>query len=143
MEFMKVSKQCNTISDCKTILNGKESSGGIDGLGPYGSILADGTSISFSCSNMFCIILVDIDGINKGSNYQCKDIFKFIIRDNKLSAWEDHYLDRSDTITDLGQGENRCTAWVIVNGNMDYLKLNNGKCPDGKTLTFGVKTSCK
>ena len=38
-----------------------------------------------------------------------------------------------------------CTAWVIVNGNMDYLKVgNDGKCPDGKTiLNWITNTTCK
>lgn len=36
-----------------------------------------------------------------------------------------------------------CTNWVIVHGNMDYLKTTNGNCPDGKRLDGINKTSCK
>ena len=35
------------------------------------------------------------------------------------------------------------TNWIIVNGNMDYLKLDaDGKCPNGEVLSW-TKTSCR
>lgn len=36
------------------------------------------------------------------------------------------------------------TRWALVNGNMDYLKVDSeNKCPDGNVLTWTAKTSCK
>ncbi len=109
LEFMKISKQCTTVSACKLILDGKETSGGLDTSGEYGGILADGTSIRFytsSSPSLSTTITVDIDGINKGPNFRCKDIFYFSLNAiNGVNASEKFYLSGSDeVITSLGQG---------------------------------------
>ena len=36
-----------------------------------------------------------------------------------------------------------CTAWVVLNDNVDYLKLDSqGKCPNGTVLSWS-NTTCK
>lgn len=65
-------------------------------------------------------------------NYNGKYILTYGCRDY-IKNNDYYYLDTA-----------LATAWILVSGNMDYLKTSNGQtCPDGQKLKFGVKTSCK
>lgn len=137
-EFMKVSKNCamTANSGCMTnstakTLNG-QTSGALydDSTGDrYRVILADGTSVSFSCFRDSCIIFFDIDGPNKGPHVVGKDCFL-------LTAISDGIMPpKSPNSFDLlvtGWGA-EVTSWVINYENMDYLKASvlNGKCNSG------------
>ena len=116
---------------------------------PHAIILPDGATVGFYCLSFGgCDIFIDLDGTNKGANKFCKDDFMLYI-------YTDNYNKQKYIVTYGGRehvknnnvyisGVVGCTAWVLVNGNMDYLKLDSsGKCPDGQQLQFGVKTSCK
>ena len=92
-------------------------------------------------------IRVDIDGPNKGKNQYGNDIFDFdmetdsrykpsnqIVPSYPYEADGDIFYEGKYEVTVyLG---NYATAWIIRNGNMDYLK-----CPD--ELNWDTKTSCK
>ena len=85
-------------------------------------------------------VFVDIDGSNKGKNTDGYDMFEFSITDQGIfpSNTEDYTSVNGidGPCNNYGVGGYYCTAWVIINGNMDYLK-----CYDD--LTWSGKTSCK
>ena len=109
--------------------------------------LADGTNI-FSlirypqaniCSHYenagyFGSIYVDIDGANKGKHKNGYDWFEFEITDQGILPSNTEYYE--DGIGSDGEGGYYATAWVIQNGNMDYLK-----CAD--ELSWSGQTTCK
>ena len=122
-EFMKVSKKID---------------------GEY--VLADGSSIiltdgyfgSFSSNypntTFYFTIEVNIDGPNKGKNDFGYDKFEFSATDKGVLPDDTEYrLGDKPCATEYSYF---CTAWVIINGNMDYLK-----CYD--ELSWSGKTSCK
>ncbi len=87
-------------------------------------------------------IFVDING-PKAPNVLGKDVFSFIIRKDKLVARGTATSSSSQSLgaasycsTKDGAGHNGlgCTAWVIYNENMDYLKCEG--------LSWNGKTSC-
>ena len=116
----------------------------------YMVMTSDGMSLGFRSNNGAVEqITVDIDGPNKGKNQEGNDIFYFSF------GLQDSCNDGGDTckcfkylqlIPDITQdmlfyycGSDFCgysTAWVIENGNLDYLK-----CPD--ELNWETKTSCE
>ena len=120
-------------------------------------LLADGAALSLSigtpdCSRSFystdialsrtCgLVDLDIDG-PKGPNTAGKDYFQFFVtRDGIVPRGSQ---GSNENITDCFKLGSKCTAWVIDNGNMDYLKADRtGKCPNGKTLNWTTNTSCK
>ncbi len=141
-EFIKLSKNCglNKNAGCFTssnsnYLNGAQGSN-LDALfmagDTYKVITADGTSILFSRSDP--IVYIDIDGPNKGTNTHGKDIFSFRIDidNSELLPGGYNFNDTQLKSNCFAKGSG-CTAWVINNGNMDYLK-----CPDklSETVTF-------
>ena len=151
-EFMKISKTCapNT--------SGCFNSNFAVAKSYYQVITADGTSVVFSvwdsCANgtsslgindACAIIFVDIDGL-KGANKLGKDIFR--LTGTKTGVDYDiaiDYVAGGDSTLqqclNFGYG---CSTWVLVNGNMDYLKADtSGKCPNGKILNWTTNTSCK
>ena len=142
-EFIKYSKKC-TVTDCM-VFDSNGVSAGDDNKAKYGVILADGTAISFSdygsgFKQSFykrVAVKIDLDGMNKGANTQCKDYFQLSIHDGSGV----HYSKDYENSPDYSSG---CTAWVLVNGNMDYLKTDTGKiggkCPDGQTLNYSHPT---
>ena len=112
-------------------------------------ISADGASVIFYADNKgtpsseypnakyYGDLDVDIDGPNKGKNTFGYDKFCFTITDQGIlpSHTESDITERfgdEPCIPNSGY----CTAWVIMNGNMDYLK-----CYD--ELSWSGKTSCK
>ena len=91
------------------------------------------------------LIYVDIDG-PKGPNTMNKDYFKFLVTSTGIypqggkntSTGNDN--DTLKTYCFVNGGI--CTGWVIETGNMDYLKANEGVCPNGTELSW-ENTSCK
>ncbi len=143
-EFMKVSKNCSTNkTDCfKNFSTANETN-------VYKFISADGTSFGLytGSENRFenrLLIYTDIDGPQKGASIQGKDIFiyDFSTEAGQLQLTHDDFSSYLTSCSGNG-GSGTCTAWVIENGNLDYLKLKNGKCPNGKTLDGTTNTSCK
>ena len=166
-EFMKISKNCGTGSGCFADGAYPELDGD-DGDDPntWGNepkvLLADGTALDFYISSMSCsinigatsdspaaktcgTIYVDIDG-PKGPNTMNKDYFKFSVTSTGIypqggkntSSGKDN-----DTLKGVCFVDGYiCTGWVIETGNMDYLKANEGVCPNGTELSW-ENTSCK
>lgn len=117
-EFMKVSKNCSTSNqnDCFKDAN---------------VYYANGTSTGQKLSTGF--IHVDIDGPNKGNNKFGTDIFRFLISNNMVQPARDSNF--TWYLTDLTSHGQSASGWVIDYDNMDYLKIKNGKCPNGSTPT--------
>jgi len=82
---------------------------------------------------------VDIDGPNKGKNQEGNDIFGFsIIMESDLYGNNPQNTLIPDANPLLWTGSlnfSYVTAWVVENGNLDYLK-----CPD--ELNWETNTSC-
>ena len=147
-EFLKYSKNCTISNNCNFTFDSTNSDGDNVRNSKYVIFLQDGATVGFSTfwtshyNRYITDIYVDIDG-NKGANEECKDYFKFNIRGDSKKLTHGIGLVR-DNSTFTGYDSFWCATWIIVNGNMDYLKLgSDGKCPDGQYLQFGVKTSCK
>lgn len=99
------------------------------------AILADGSMIMFYVEpdNKSGFYRIDVNG-EKPPNTLGKDIFTFNIEKNKIVPWGvdvypfDSFCNPKNSGKDQGRG---CTAWVIVNENMDYLHCDglswNGK----------------
>ena len=129
-EFMKISKKV----DFQTFISadGAEFSVSLyDGFDGFGN-----NSNHYPNMKYYGDVYVDIDGSNKGKNQDSYDMFAFSITDQGIFPSDTQYY-----IEDVSGNEgpcassSYCTAWVIINGNMDYLK-----CDD---LTWNGKTSCK
>lgn len=107
--------------------------------GTYMVTLSDGTSLAFVLWSD-ARIRVDIDGPNKGKNNWGEDLFGFSIGlDSNNNDWEKYRQLIPDVAPDyyIGtDGFGNWTAWVIQNGNLDYLK-----CIDD--LDWETQTSCK
>ncbi len=148
LEFMKVQKIC------------EQNEAGCfneDYVNTYNktAILSDGISLAISCDLGFVLIFADIDGPNKGKNQKGYDIFAFHvtakdINDNQIvhmlvpdfngpelnpNAWSGSYVNNNFD-DDVNVTSGYYTAWVIENGNLDYLK-----CPE--QLNWETKTSCE
>ena len=149
-EFMKVSKVCKSTSGCFSTSPYYSYDGGDSWSeyadnrdkellvgSPYNVILADGTSVAFLGGPIY----VDIDGPNKGPNKEGVDNFGFSIatQDVNGNTVEPYIaLFGNDVKIELTGDFDYMfpLAWIIQNGNMDYLK-----CPDD--LNWETKTSCK
>ena len=149
LEFMKTSKKCDSVSSC-TIDIDQNGSGGWGYQS--GAVLADGSTIVFSCSNSDCAtsgwFRVDIDGTQKGPNKQGYDVFEFDVNHDKGVHVADIMSNTSKYVRHDRDGyfyDSEAAAWIINFDNMDYLKTSDGTtCPDGKTkLTSGGNHSCK
>ena len=149
-EFMKVSKDCGygeeNMSGCFTedenLFNG--SLGAQLQGSSYYFITADGTSFAMAYnSDDSILILADIDGPNKGKSASGSDVFFFNIdsQGNFKTTPSGNFASSAGSLS-WGDSELQ-TIWVIRNDNMDYLKLSSNKCPDGESLNWETKTSCK
>ena len=153
IEFMKISKNCElTGTSCwsgETFGGCQESLSGDDYY--YKFILSDGTSVGIYCqkpsSDVECEVLFDIDGPNNGVTLFGKDVFNFYIEDNNIVIKgidsSGDYKRGSVGYLNTTCGDGKETAWVIRNGNMDYLKADsNGKC-NSIQLNWDTQISCK
>ena len=151
-EFMKVSKNCGTeanegcfANNTATWLTGGSISTNYD-ASPlrYKIIFADGTSVLFENEELVSasvvpkfLIIIDIDGPNKGSYTFGNDLFQFVVENNMVIPYKpanfSEYLSNNNGVTKHGL---YASGWVIDYDNMDYLKLDkDGKCPNGTTVT--------
>ncbi len=136
-EFMKLSKNFGICAsnDCNPTdvkeLRGNDTWEAPCGNDAYCVVLADGTLVGIKGN-----IEVDIDGLYKGANTVGIDVFAFDLnRDTGELVPNSHGIARC-----FSKGV--CTEWVIMNGNMDYLKADSsGKCPNNTQLSETV-TSC-
>jgi len=153
-EFMKISKSCanNTTAGCVTDASVKAITGGSTGVklangDMYTYILADGTSFIVDGTNAKdnnkIIFVVDIDGPSKGKFTHGYDVFFFSA--NSTGVFPDIGGGYESPLNCKVTTRLGCTAWVIYNNNMDYLKIDNsGKCPNGTTiLNWTTNTTCK
>ena len=144
-EFMKISKNCEFGDGCFASSPLLDTSGNLDddnylstlkSCNYYMVITADGTSLAFAPPTPTISlghIRIDIDGPNKGKNQLGNDIFDVVIDNYNYTLT----TNLTPTEGDLGfSANNYATAWVIQNGNLDYLK-----CRD--ELNWDTKTSCK
>ena len=160
-EFMKVSKDCgNDLNKgCVSVSSGivrvtgeayKPNAEELQNNTAYTVALSDGISLIFGIEfvddGAIAEIITDIDGPNKGKNQYGNDWFYFTMYTSKTFA------DGSGALLNqlypgvgpigltgnLQYDGNFITAWVIENGNLDYLKSvegeNGWKCPDGELL---------
>ena len=114
--------------------------------GSKGFVLADGISIvgvylkpsvciddNSNCGDFY----ITTDGkplySDKTSRTISKYCFAFILRKNRIDPVGDKYTFKTQCLT--GKNNSRCTSWVILHGNMDYLH-----CSD---LDYNGKTKCK
>ncbi len=90
------------------------------------------------------VIYVDLNGI-KGPNIDGYDIFAFSFYQNTLSPLglaNDHPIDNfsmcigTSSYSSEGRKAGGCTAWALINENLDYLH-----CPD--ELSWTGKKTCK
>ena len=157
-EFMKVSKDCGFDEGCFSSapllcfdgeIYADNYVSSIQEQSAYMVTLADGISIKFGGGGDSNIkIGVDIDGPNKGKNQMGNDIFDFTVCvDNDVAVNFNMPLNQlipsAEPETWTGKynkegidANSYATAWVIQNGNLDYLK-----CIDD--LDWETQTSCK
>ena len=147
LEYMKVSQVCGQESGCiadAPLLNPPGEFlipsflGYLQSTGAYMAKLADGTSIAFRFEGQVCRIGIDIDGPTTGENQQGVDVFEFSIGlDSGSSVYR--YREVLPSAGGLNWTGNRvseyATAWVIMNGNLDYLNCGG--------LNWETKISCK
>ena len=149
-EFMKVSKTCKLTTGCASTskaywYDGSEMASNLDNSHKdyYNVILADGTAISFNIG----AIHVDIDGPNKGKTKEGVDLFTFLIEQDENNNYNVLYFGGNGNSTGNLKPPYDILGWIILNGNMDYLKAtltsDTYKCPNGKTLNWQNQTSCK
>ena len=146
-EFMKVAKVCKFTTGCLSTSPYYAYDGGDswyklldnrdeDDSWLYNVILADGTSIAFEADR----IHVDIDGPNKGPNKEGIDNFSFGVSNqdengNPVEPYINIFAGNPGSLAgDFDYASP--LAWIIRNGNMDYLK-----CPD--ELSWDGQTTCK
>ena len=169
-EFMKISKDCGFDEGCVSsapvlLPNGTtfmDTLPAMKSQNAYMLTTPDGMSLAFFYTNMDGFmsihqIDVDIDGPNKGKNQVGNDLFYFWIFTTE--SFNNYHSSTGATSTNqlypyvkpmtgtfslLSNDTWSTAAWVIENGNLDYLKLDSeGNCPDGEPLNWETKTSCK
>ncbi|MBR1943391.1 hypothetical protein IJ843_06615, partial [bacterium] len=69
----------------------------------------------------------------KGANKHCYDYFKLFYAPSSGLIPKCSY-DSGTSISSVSHSD-RCTAWILENGNMDDLKCSG--------LKFGTNTTCK
>ena len=145
---MKISKDCGNGGDnCPDLPDGQYYINGTlmleqgicTDLPAYCVILSDGTLLSLYEGG----IEVDIDGPNSGKSVWGKDLFAFTVNSTTGEIFPSGY-DLKDTELKpyCFNNGSACAAWVLTNGNMDYLKATNGKCANGTELSW-TNITCK
>ena len=91
------------------------------------------------CSHIY----VDINGPNKGKNREGNDVFGFMISPDGILAYPDSDVTEEDIIDECSKYRSAfyCSYWVLTYDNMDYLKAEDGVCPNGVELSI-EHTSC-
>ena len=143
-EFMKVSKDCGSGAGCFADVSGLDGLQELQSNGTYMVVLSDGTSLGFHVhtNGYWSGIRVDIDGPNKGKNKTANDLFCFDIVNNQLYPGGGFLVATTDSDkADYCLNFNYCTEWVVEIGNMEYLKADNGVCPNGGQLSW-TSTDC-
>ena len=154
VKYMKVIKNCGTEAGCMEDVNYKRLNGSQDSNynqdpGFSKMILADGASIFFTVRSENCtedrgpgmlkdvcgVAYIDVNG-PKRPNQWGKDVFAFAISKTGVipNGTQEETLFPFSTCKQSSTGYG-CTAWVIFNENMDYLK-----CSD---LSWSGKRTCK
>ena len=167
--YLKLTKDCEQYSGCfrpgKPINITSEWDTDIDSSNRYGKgILVTGASIAVAgCYNnchdkgdreidtiadddiQWAEVIVDVNGPEKGPYKLGDDVFAFrIVRNGDVRPYANDYDSRYYRMADcINESGLLCTAWVIQFGNEDYLKYVDGKCPDGKTLSWDGNHSCR
>lgn len=135
--YLKVSKNCGFGPGCLPVpfapLDDSDTSQGFVKFQ-----LVDGTIVylrSWGGAIDVGPIWVDVNGF-KGPNQKGKDLFYFILsKDRIYAAGNPQQAPSEVNLTSCYSGGQACTAWVLYNGNLDYLKCSglswNGptKCP--------------
>ena len=152
-EFMKVSKSCGNAAGCyddsrAKFLDGSSASS-FAICNTYTNrqtfVLADGLSFCVIKDRAESRILLytDIDGVKKGKSQWGYDLFNFMVyidgsKSGDLKPCGLHLDDFSEEYvkSECFTKGLVCTSWVTQFGNMDYTKIKDGKCPDGKELNF-------
>lgn len=148
-EQLKVIKSCEAGVNCLGKLVYKLDGNITNGGGVYKDptlILADGTRLFFGwaysgCSDkQRCLeVGVALPNSTKDRYVLGKDIFYYVIYKDKIVPEGNTNGKLSDTScntsSSIGTPGRSCTAWVIMNENLDYLHCND--------LEWGKKTKCK
>ena len=147
-EFLKVSKICNSVSQCHILINENGSDGEV--VFSYSAILSDGSTIGLRpylfANNSSGFFYIDLDGPNKGQNKGGHDCFLLEYDKNGISS---PCNKKSGTIPFFSgcraYNTYEVSQWVIEFDNMDYLKTSDGtSCPNSSIkLTFDGSHSCK
>ena len=149
-EFLKTSKKCDSVTSCEMSF---DENGSANNVISYAAILADGAAIGLdaigggSRNNLFAVIIIDIDGIQKGKNRQGFDVFKFFVN-HEEGVHVSNIMGYSSKHVTKGSCDeyydDEAAAWIINFDNMDYLKTKDGTtCSNGIKLTVGGNHSCK
>lgn len=143
--YLKILKDCGSNGGCMDTRYTKSLSGvGYNHyyLSGYRLILNDGTLIRFEGFNNGFSIFLYIDGKN-GKYIMGKDMFQ-ILGNSKLiypagdimySSNKNYFKQKCRYIEGDRESGLGCTAWVIYNGNLDYLR-----CPE--KLDWNGETKC-
>ena len=163
-EFMKTTKSCVTEYDEENDTHvGCEEFTGVYEESASGFLqLADGSLIAVPSDNdvdwgsfpdcnignkniCLSMVIVDIDGPNKGKNEYGNDIFSFVVSDTIGVMPFETAFGGNNQVAFCLTAHVTCTSWVVNFDNMDYLKADNtGKCNDNPSIVLdGVtNTSC-
>ena len=127
LDFMKVSKECGTSNTTGVCAKSSSMPSG------YVFIMADGTYVDMYDGEIY----IDIDGSNKGANTLGKDIFRFqYINGNNIGEIIPYgQASFASNATSYISSCTDCTAWVVMNDNMDYLKC--------RSSLSATNTTCK
>ena len=161
-EFMKLSKNCGATDNTNCFTSGYSKTLNNENFMTYNGnssiykvITADGSSLGFNIPHTDCTFkrysrnnqcgyfYIDIDGPNKGSFTEGKDVFAFDFFDDMIIPYgsEAEYEELKSECFQKGYA---CSTWVINNQNMDYLKADiNGQCKNSNVTLNETVTSCK
>lgn len=134
--YLKITKVCGASNNCSIYNDGAWAHADLaDGSGfaiySYGTSVPQTFGTSPALKNVYAEILIDLNGLKK-PNHNGKDQFLFyltfygIIPAGTQQEISKYYFDSCTSSGTVG-----CTAWVIYNENMDYLKCRSDLSWDG------------